>query len=85
MLMSVNKQPKRGARIRASELVDGVDRLHVVHTLTTGAGETDGAKASFIESRDNTITFIRDTLSVPDSTARYAEAVRILFPTELEI
>ena len=84
ILMSVNKQPKRGARTRASELIDGVDRLRVVHTLTTqvtdGAGATAGAKAAFSESRDNTISFIGDTLSVPDSAARYAEAVRILPP-----
>ena len=79
MLLPANKQPKHGARIRASELVDGVDRLHVVHTLTTGTGATAGAEASFSESSDNTIAFIRDTLSVPDSTARYAESARILF------
>ena len=85
MFTSSDKQPKRGARIRESELAGGFDRLHVAHTLTTGVGATAGAKASFSESRDNTTAFIRDTLSVPDSASRYAAAVHILFPTDLEI
>ena len=79
MPTSVNRKPKHGARIRASELVDGIGRFHVVHTLTPGTGATAGAKASISESRENTIAFIRDTLSVPDSSTRYAEDVRILF------
>ena len=79
MLTSVNKQPKSGARIRASELVDGVGRLRVAHTLTTGAGETAGAKVSFRGNMRKTSSFTRDMRSVPDSAARYAAAVRILF------
>ena len=80
MHTSVSKQPNRGAIVRASELADGVDRLRVSHTLTNGAGATAIAKASFIESMGSTISFIRDTLSVPDSAARYAIDFRILFP-----
>ena len=80
VLTPVPIHPKNGADLSRSELKDGLCRIHVVQTLTTGTGAAVGRSSEFSGSSGITIAFIAKSLAEECGATRYTDAVRILFP-----
>ena len=86
--MSLKGHPKHGAKFRTARGweagVGGAPsarrcRARVIHTIATYRGATVAAEASFIESRELTLTFIRLGLSYESGGNKYLRQVMIIY------